>query len=87
MKNYQSIDHFCLPMQFEDQKTVRLCQLLSAIKHIYKPTSAGKGDSALPPLPGTLCSFFAHMTQSPFTLGYHIQAFTTVPFPRADNNN
>lgn len=31
MKIYQGIDHFCPLMKFEDQKTVRLCQLLSAI--------------------------------------------------------
>jgi hypothetical protein len=54
MKTYQSIDHFCLLMQFEDQKTVRLCLLLSAIKHIHKRTSAGKWHSALPPLLYTL---------------------------------
>lgn len=65
MKNYPGIDHFCLPMQSEDQKTVRLCQLLSAVKHIHKNASVGKRDSALPPSSYTPCSLFAHMTQTP----------------------
>lgn len=60
MKNYPGIDHFCQPMQSEDQKTVRLGQLLSAVKHIHKNASVGRRDNALPPSSYTPCSLFVH---------------------------
>lgn len=67
MTNYQGNDHFCLQV-FGDQKTVRLCRLLFAIKHTKCINVRGRGDKSL-------CTH-AHVVPSGITLAEHNQTKT-----------